>query len=282
MRCIVVAIVLMLAACQSASVKAADGGGGATPIILGQGFDMPSEALGETRRLNVYLPPGYGEGSTAYPVLYLIDGGVEQDFIHIAGLSQHATISGSFREMIVVGIETRDRRRELTAPAKTDMTLQTDYPTHGESAAFRAFIANEVKPWVESTYRTARPSAVMGESLAGLFVAETFLRQPDLFDGYVSIDPSLWWDNNALPAEAPALLAAQPAGTRTFFMAVANGVPAMRLGQARFAAALKAANPEGLSFSYVQMNDEEHSTIYHRAALDALRVVFAVPREAGQ
>lgn len=282
MRRFAFAAVLMLAACHSAPLKAAEVGVEAAPIVLGHSHDIASQSLGETRRINIYLPPGYAEGSTRYPVLYLIDGGVEQDFVHIAGLSQHATISGSFQEMIVVGIETTDRRRELTAPATKDATLRVDYPTHGESAKFRAFIADEVKPWVEARYRTRGPNVIMGESLAGLFVAETFLRQPGLFDGYVAIDPSMWWDNNALPAEAPVLLAAQSAGKRTLYLAVANGAPAMRLGQAQFAAAVEAAKRDGLAFTYTQLNDEEHRTIYHRAALAALRVVFANPPETAE
>ena len=212
-------------------------------------------------------------------MLYLIDGGVEQDFVHIAGLSQHATISGSFREMIVVGIETVDRRRELTFPATHDASLRTDYPTHGESATFRAFIADEVKPWVEGRYRTDGFDAVMGESLAGLFVMETFLRQPQLFDAYVSIDPSIWWDNNALAGKAAGLLATHPRGNRRIYLAVANGEPAMRFGQASIAQTLMSGSPPVASVLYDIMDDEEHSTIYHRAALDALRVMFANPPE---
>lgn len=278
-RLLIATALLALGACQT-TAPAADAGAAGEAIVLGRGYTIESAALGETRRINVYLPPGYDAGTQAYPVLYLIDGGVEQDFIHIAGLSQHATISGSFREMIVVGIETVDRRRELTFPATHDASLRVDYPTHGESAKFRAFIADEVKPWVETRYRTDGYDAVMGESLAGLFVMETFLRRPEMFDAYVSIDPSIWWDNNALASEAAALLAAQTPGDREVYLAVARGEPAMRFGQASIAQALKNSAPAGLGFSYRIMDDEEHSTIYHRAALDALREVFANPAEA--
>jgi hypothetical protein len=281
MRGILLALGMLLAGCQSAVITPKQTASG-QPIVLGRAFDIQSQAQGQLRRINVYTPPGYSDGSTSYPVLYVIDGGVEQDFVNIAGLSQHATISASFREMIVVGVETIDRRRELTAPAMMDASLRQEYPTHGESGKFRAFLANEVKPWVEQRYRTAGPTAVMGESLAGLFVAETFLRQPELFDGYVSIDPSLWWDNRALSAEAPGLLGKQPAGKRSLYLAIANGAPLMRLGQAQFAAAVESAGREGLTFVYRQMLDEAHSTIYHRAALDALRVVFAYPAESAE
>ncbi len=271
---LIAAALLGMGACQM-SRPADDAGAAGEAIVLGRGYTLQSTALGEARRINVYLPPGYDASGQAYPVLYLIDGGVEQDFIHIAGLSQHATISGSFREMIVVGIETVDRRRELTFPATKDASLRVDYPTHGESAKFRAFIADEVKPWVEQRYRTDGYDAVMGESLAGLFVVETFLRRPELFDGYVAVDPSLWWDMGALATEARALLAAQAAREREVYLAVAKGEPAMRLGQTIVSQAIKSAALPGVRFTYAVMDDEEHSTIYHRAALDGLRVVFA-------
>ena len=281
MRSLILVAALLGTACQSApAANVADASEG-QPIVLGRGYDIASAALAEVRRVNVYLPPEYAKGKTRYPVLYLIDGGVDQDFVHIAGLSQHATVSGSFREMIVVGIETKDRRRELTFAAETDATLRKDYPTHGASETFRAFVTREVKPWVEQRYRTDGFDAVMGESLAGLFVTETFLKQPQAFDGYIAIDPSLWWDKEALSRAAPDLLARQPAEGRTLFMAIADAGLQMRVGQAMMAAAVKAVAPDGLTFAYVQMLDEQHGTIYHRAALDALRVVFANPPEAG-
>lgn len=277
MKRLVLVAAVFAAGCQTAPLPAAPANGEA--IVLGRGHTLDSPELGEARRINVYLPAGYEASGKAYPVLYVIDGGVEQDFIHIAGLSQHASISASFQEMIVVGVETVDRRRELTFPATHDETLKAEFPTHGESAKFRAFIADRVKPWVEQRYRTSGYDAVMGESLAGLFVAETFLRQPDLFDGYVSIDPSLWWDNGALAVEARALLAAQPDGERQVYMAAAHGVPQMRLGQTVLSQAIKTAAKPGVHFTYEIMEDEEHSTIYHRAALNALRIVFANPAE---
>lgn len=250
------------------------------PIELGRSYTIDSRVLGEARTLNIYTPPGYGRGDTKYPVLYLLDGGVEQDFVHIAGLSYHAWISDSFQPMIVVGIETKDRRRELPFRATSDQTLVKEYPTHGESATFRDYIATEVKPWVEDRYATNGRDVLMGESLAGLFVVETFLRQPALFDGYAAIDPSLWWDHEALGKASPGLFAAHSGGARAVFMAAADEGPEMRAGQDLVAKALRTSPPPGFSFTYAPMEDERHATIYHRAALDALRLLFAKPPEA--
>lgn len=280
MKFVLFAAVLLAGACATGA--GANAGAGQL-IVLGQGYEIASAALGETRQVNVYVPADYAASGKKYPVLYLIDGGVDQDFVHIAGLSQHASISASFREMIVIGIATTDRRRELTFPATSDATLKDEYPTHGESAKFREFIAGEVKPWVEARYRTDGQDVVIGESLAGLFVVETFLKQPALFDGYIAVDPSLWWDNGSLTRQAKELVAAQPepaGGERVMYMAVAKGVPAMRIPQVGVAQTLKTA--PGLSFTYEVMDDEEHSTIYHRAALMALRKLFAnSPEQAG-
>jgi predicted alpha/beta superfamily hydrolase len=193
---------------------------------------------------------------------------VDQDFHHISGLAQLGTVNGTTREFIVVGVETVDRRNELAFPT-TDPKLRAEYPTAGDSARFRRFIADEVKPWVERSYRTDGTDAVMGESLAGLFVVETLLRQPALFDHYVAISPSLWWDNGSLVRAAPPLLAGT--GGKTLWLSVANE---QGMGVAPFADLLRTAAPAGLEWIFTPMPDETHASIYHGAAMVALRHLF--------
>lgn len=244
------------------------------PIVIGTSVALPSAVMGKVRTLNIWLPPGYADSKQSYPVLYLLDGGIDQDFHHISGLAQLGTIVGTTRDMIVVGIETVDRRNELAFPPLTDARLRADYPTAGQSDRFRRFIAQDVKPWVKAHYRTSGGGAVMGESLAGLFVVETLLRQPGLFDDYIAISPSLWWDNEALNKAAPALLSGT-AGHR-LWLSVANEEG---MGVAPLAALLKRQAPAGLHWTYAPRPDETHATIYHGAALAAIRALFAVPPE---
>src|SRR4029079_4588609 len=66
------------------------------------------------------------------------------------------------------------------------------------------------RPHGKARCRTTDETAIVGESLAGLFVVETFLLEPDLFDTYVAFDPSLWWNNGKFVADAGARLRAQP------------------------------------------------------------------------
>lgn len=75
-------------------------------------------------------------------------------------------------------------------------------PRVGASQAFRAFIRSESMPEIARRYPITGETAIVGESIAGLFVVETLLVEPDLFDTYIAIDPSLWWNKGQLVARA--------------------------------------------------------------------------------
>jgi hypothetical protein len=253
---------------------------GGHPIVIGQGYDLPSKTLGQTRRINVYLPRGYADAKRSFPVVYLLDGGEPEDFHHITGLADLAGLDGQIGEFIVVGIADIDRQHELTALSSDpeDMKL---VPTAGGSDDFRRFIGAELQPWVKTHYRTSGERVVMGESLAGLFVLETFLRQPGLFDDYVSVSPSVWWDRGALAKASPALIAAWKTPPRKLWLTIGDEGSTMQAGVDDVVAALKARPPQGLVWHYESMASETHATIFHPAALKAVRWLFPAPAPAG-
>ncbi|HVG35131.1 MAG TPA: alpha/beta hydrolase-fold protein, partial [Pyrinomonadaceae bacterium] len=147
-------------------------------------------------------------------------------------------------------------------------------PRVGGSEAFRKFISDELMPQVKGRYRTTGETAIVGESLAGLFVVETFLLEPDLFDTYIAFDPSLWWNDQKLVGGAGGRLRARPKLEKTLY--IASSGDDIRIGATtqRLADALKEHAPPGVKWHYEKMPDERHSTIYHPAALRAFRVVF--------
>jgi predicted alpha/beta superfamily hydrolase len=271
---------LTLAALLCVLLSAAHGararvdGGAAAPLVIGETFTVESKALGETRRINVYLPPGYAETPAArLPVLYMPDGGLAEDFLHVAGLVQVSVGNGTMRPHILVGIENTERRRDMTGPTASAEDKKIA-PRVGGSAAFRTFIREELMPRVKSRYRTSEESAVVGESLAGLFVVETFLLEPELFDTYIAFDPSLWWNDRKLLDEAGARLRSRPGLKKTLYFA--GSADAGELAET-FAAALKKSAPPGVRWHYESMPEEKHSTSYHPAALKAFRALFAPP-----
>ncbi len=135
-----------------------------------------------------------------FPVLCMPDGGLGEDFLHVAGLVQVCVGNGTMRPFILVGIENTERRRDLTGPDATIPATGTIAPHVGGSAAFRTFLRTELMPYVRAHWRTTDETAIVGESLAGLFVVETLFVEPDLFDTYLAFDPSLWWNDAALVA----------------------------------------------------------------------------------
>lgn len=262
----------LLSTAHGARTAGADGG--AAPLVIGETFTVESKALGETRRINVYLPPGYAESQTArLPVLYMPDGGMAEDFLHVAGLVQVSVGNGTMRPHLLVGIENTERRRDMTGPTESAEDKKIA-PRVGGSEAFRKFIREELMPRIKSRYRTTGETAVVGESLAGLFVVETFLLEPELFDTYIAFDPSLWWNNQKLLEDAGRRLAARPTLKKTLYFATSSDMG--ELGE-KFAGVLGKSAPAGVRWHHERMPDEKHSTIYHPAALRAFRAVLAPP-----
>ena len=265
------AATLTLAACQP---EAAPEPGASTPIVIGQEIVLDSVIYDGSRTITVSLPWSYGDGNRSYPVLYLVDGGAQQDFIPMAGMAALASLSMQYREFILVGVQTENRSVELTAVSELEDDLRW-IPENGGADDFRRHLLDEVKPWIENRYRTSGENAIIGESLAGLFITETFLRAPDSFDHYIAVSPSLWWRGEGLSHEAADLLAAGEFGGHSLYLTIADEGEDMQTGMDRLVGALETGAPEDLTWWYQPMHDEHHHTIYNPATLQALRLVFA-------
>lgn len=267
-------VLLVAAAVMGAVLSCSRQPAGVSPVQVGTSYLIPSRILGQTRRINVYFPPGYGEGNQRYPVLYLLDGGVKEDFLHIAGIASLAADFRNIREFLVVGIEGIDRYHDLTYPTTVASERQR-LPTNGGSARFRDFLANELKPFVEQRFRVSDETVLMGESAAGMFVVETLLKQPALFGGYIAVSPMLWWDRQSLARQADSLLQRPFPPHRRLFLTIADEGGDMQGGVDLLVGSLKAHAPRELSWTYVPMEGETHGTTFHPAALKAVRTFFA-------
>src|SRR6478752_6770666 len=147
------------------------------PFVLGVIEELESKELGEKRILNIYLPEGYNQNDTThYPVIYLLDGSADEDFIHVVGLYQFNNFSWINRvpKSIIVGIANVDRKRDFTFP--TSMSSQKKMlPSSGKSAKFISFLENELQTFIEKNYRCSGFKSLIGQSLAGLFATEVLL-----------------------------------------------------------------------------------------------------------
>ncbi|HEX8796635.1 MAG TPA: alpha/beta hydrolase-fold protein [Polyangiaceae bacterium] len=241
-----------------------------------QTFRLHSTVLNEDRVVNVHVPPDYAKGTDRYAVLYALDGGTQEDFPHVAGVIDVSERNEVIRPLIVVGIENTERRRDLVS-ATSLPEEQKIAPHAGGTDAFRRFLREELEPEIARRFRTSGETAVVGESFAGLFVLETLLEQPDLFDTYIAIDPSVWWNGGALVKSVPQRLPTWTAtAPKRLFVATADyketqdGVDALM-------AALREVKPAQLVATHEPFPSEHHSTIFPVAEVRAYRALFAAP-----
>jgi uncharacterized protein len=239
---------------------------------IGVTWSLASSVLDERRTINVYLPPDYATNSARYPVLYMPDGGMAEDFPHVAGSVDVSIKNQVIRPVIVVGIENTDRRRDLTG-VTTVPEEQKIAPHAGGADRFRQFLRDELKPQIAARYRTTGEAAIVGESFAGLFVIETMLIDPTLFDGYIAADPSVWWNQQDLIHRTSHLLAGLPAAKRVYISASDDGI---HTGVPALVAVLQASAPATLDWTYEPMPAEHHSTVFPTSALHGVRKLFAL------
>jgi hypothetical protein len=262
-----IALLALLFALQAPAEEARE------PIAIGETFTLHSEVLDETRRINVFEPTKYGEAAEKpLPVLYMLDGGIDEDFLHVAGLMQVFVSNGSMGPFLLVGIENTDRQRDMTGPSEDPEDLAMA-ETIGGANSFRTFIREELFAEIERRYEVSSERALMGESLAGLFVVETLLEAPEMFETYVAADPSVWWNRYALNETAAGRLASEAAEGRRLFLAASREAS----GAERFRTFVdELGRPEvRIQLVYSPMPDESHATLFHPAAMKAFRTFFA-------
>lgn len=229
-----------------------------------------SEVLNESRHINIWTPPGYESDSDTLLVMYMPDGGTQEDFPHIAETLSELIAAKTIPPMILVGIENTQRRRDLTGPSEVlkDSVLA---PLTDGAAQFRAFVKDELFPEINKRYRTSGKRGIIGESLAGLFVVETFMLQPGMFDYYIAMDPSVWWNKGYLVRTANKHLATFPVQPKSLWFA---GSKDMLDYTRRLAKTFKKQSLPQLRWFYSDEPGESHGTIYKATKKKALIWTF--------
>jgi predicted alpha/beta superfamily hydrolase len=253
------------------------------PFVLGVIDELQSSELGEKRILNIYLPEGYKQDDTTkYPVIYLLDGSADEDFIHIVGLVQFNSFEWVNRvpKSIVVGIANVDRRRDFTYPTTIDADKKR-YPTTGHSDKFIAFIEKELQPFIEKKYRTTNQKTIIGESLGGLLATEILLEKPKLFTKYIIVSPSLWWDNGSLLKQNSTMLQDTFSQKTDIYLGVGKEgltpteIPrVMEVDVNLLAEKLKATKSKAVTVYFDYLLQEDHATVLHQAVSNAFKMLY--------
>ena len=267
-------------------------------VIIGTIDSIHSKILNEQRKIWVYVP---NNGSTdantlqRYPVVYLLDG--DAHFYSVVGMIQQLSqVNGNTicPEMIVVGIPNTDRNRDLT-PTHTDvdrsMGIDSSFSRiSGGGEQFMAFIEKELMPYIDSTYPTQPYKTLIGHSFGGLMVMDALVNHTQLFNSYISIEPSMWWDKmNFLKSVEKALNEKNFTGT-TLYLGIANTMEeGMDIKKVQKDSSIetrhirsiltldqyiKSLKQSGLRYESKYYGNDDHSSVPLIAEYDALRFIF--------
>ena len=256
--------------------------------MLGVIEEIQSTQLSEKRTLNIYLPEGYNKNDTAkYSVIYLLDGSADEDFIHVVGLVQFNSFSWINRvpKSIVVGITNVNRQRDFTYPT----TIEEDkkrFPATGHSDKFIGFIEKELQPFIQKNYKANTSKTIIGESLGGLLATEILLNKPTLFNKYIIISPSLWWDNGSLLKQTSAIL--QNSFTQKLSIYIGVGKEGLAPTSTPHAGEVDAnvlaekirnTKSKSVNIYFDYLPQEDHATIAHQSVYNAFRILYpALPK----
>ena len=243
--------------------------------------EIDSKALGENRVLNVYLPYGYHPDSVqTYPTIYVLDGTAHEDFPHIAGLAQFMNMYDLLPKSIVVGIANKgkSRYRDFTHPT-TDAAEKKRLPQAGGSSKFIAYVANEVIPLIQKSYKTNGKRTVIGQSLGGLLATEFLMKKPDLFDDYIIVSPSLWWSKMALVNTAAKYFKEKQQLKKRVYVSLGKEHPVMHKVADQLINAIKNSGNKRLKVYYKPILTEDHATILHKAVYEAFETFYPKKRE---
>jgi uncharacterized protein len=249
-----------------------------TPPIP-QKLSLHSSILSEDRLIWIRTPPGYDQGKSPFPVLYLTDG--PNHINEIGSTIDFLVENGRMPPLIVVGIGNTDRTRDLTPThwdqKNPDGTIETN-PTSGGGDRFIDFIQKELMPEVEKEYRTAPYRIFAGHSYGGLLAIHILITRPDMFNAYIAVSPSLQWDDLRTVRQAKDFFAAHTELDKTLFFSLANegDTPSsMGDGFQQFQKILKSRAPKDFRWDSARYHDEDHGSTVLRAHYAGLRTVFA-------
>jgi predicted alpha/beta superfamily hydrolase len=243
---------------------------------------LHSNILNEDRTIWVRTPHGYESGKDVLPVLYLTDG---DDHINEIGNSIDFLVNnGRIPPLIVVGIANTDRTRDLTPTHSEtkDSAGKETLPTSGGGDRFFDFIHTELMPEIEKRYRTAPYRIFAGHSLGGLMAIHILTSRPDMFQAYIAVSPSLWWEKQTTLHQAQAFFAAHDELNKTLFFSLGSEGTDMQAGFDGLNKTLTAKAPKDFRWESARFPDENHGSTVLRAHYAALRSIFAgweMPRD---
>jgi predicted alpha/beta superfamily hydrolase len=236
-------------------------------VTIGHRFQIQSEILGEDREFLVHTPIGYQYNPKRYPVLVVLD--AEDNFVHTSAAVDVLSRNERIPQLIVVGINNTDRMRDLTTPSSDPMQSAS-----GGAAKFLSFIADELLPQIDRTYPTRPYRILIGHSLGGLFAVNALVTQPEVFNAYLAISPSLWWEDQSVVTAAKSFFESRKDLKGDLYMAIGDEGGEMLGGAWRLSAIMEEHRTPEFRWQFKRSEAESHGTIPYLSTYEGLQALF--------
>ncbi len=172
-------------------------------------------------------------------------------------------------ESIVVGIGNVDRKRDFTSPSQNELDQQ-EFPTSGKSENFIKFLHSELQPLIDSNFRTSDDKTIIGQSFGGLLATEILIKKPELFDNYIIVSPSLWWDDESLLQYKPARYTSK----KSIYIAVGKEGEVMERTAQELYNKLNFQKKEQTRLYFEFFEEQNHGDALHLAVYNAFEKLF--------
>jgi predicted alpha/beta superfamily hydrolase len=245
---------------------------------LGTQYILKSEILQEERPIIISLPLGYKNSDVNYPVLYLLDG--LGNIKHEIGTVELLTDSGIIPPMIIVGIESLDRSRDLT-PSNAGEDVyggvgKAGIPQSGGAPKFLQFLEEELIPYVDKNYQTHPYRLLEGHSFGGLFCTYTLMEKPDIFDAFIIQAPALWWNKEEMTKKAKDFFKSNTNLDKSVYFGIGGGDGwGMQQELIRYVDVVKQNTPKNFQWKHEEVGDEDHDTSRLLLNYYGLKYVFS-------
>ncbi|HTJ50070.1 MAG TPA: alpha/beta hydrolase-fold protein [Cyclobacteriaceae bacterium] len=248
--------------------------------ISNEVITIPSKVLNQERQIYIHVPKkDSANPNKTFPVLYLLDG--ENHFHILSAYIDYLSHYEIIPPIMVVGIISKDRRKDLT-PTKSiidyDGKIDSTYKTSGGNEHFFQFMQTELMPYIEKNYKIDPYKIFAGHSFGGITTINCMLTHPDMFNAYVAISPSLWWDNKYILKLAENKLTKSMSLNKSFFYSVGNeGIKdpdSFHTDLLKFDSLIVNRTPKGLLYKYKCYPEESHMSEPIIAYYDALRFIY--------
>jgi len=236
-----------------------------SPINIGYSVKLSSKILNECRSIFIYLPDNYDNNQNPCSVLYLFD--AETNFTPVCGVVDILSRWKVIPCLIVVGIPNTDRMRDLTP------TLDRKFKIGGGGDNFLRFLREELIPYIDHNFNTQPLRILEGHSISGMFTMYTFTADTTLFDAYIAVSPSMYWDEQIMLTRIEDFLKSNPDLKKQLYITLANEPEFMFVKET--IEIIKQEAPANLIWKFLQDTTERHEIAPLRSTYEGLRFIFS-------